>query len=745
MMKIFMKKAVKKLALFSVWVLAVLMALFVFVQVAFWGGIAWVNSKSGQSFVQSAIGGQLEDSPYRIEIGGLSYVFPTVAGLGNITIYQGTSPLFEAKNISLDLDLFPLYAKTIKIDFYAGEVILHKNDKAPEVNASEPPLPVILDSFTLPNDRFNRFEISDITIDKLIVGGLELSPKLSGKVVFENERLIDIDLKYTNLSQNPLEYMPDEVAVKAQFNTRLSTLKVSNFVINSPAYNLGLEAEATFRDGGYIDISSEVVLNKIANLSPVTASFRANNDASPSAHLVAAGKYFEKEISAATDLSFGNNLKLKNIKIKAPDLYASGHVGLDDGIKGQLSGRLEKLAAYQSFIGTGHDLKPLSFSIGIDKQAYKIDLSTKGYSNRSYNVAAEDIKLYALLVGGLFTVNSLTMRDDDNGKLKGRGTFDLSTQVSDFSLKATDLNLLKGDIANGLIDAEIKVSGTPDEYKISGKISPKKIDIKIPERFSGNIPQLNVEIKKKEPKGKKDAPNNIILDVLVDAPRQIMVRGWGLDAEFGGSLEIKGRADDPKFYGNFEALRGRYSEFGKVFKFTKAKMEFSGSVPPSPTLDIETKGNAGEIIAIVNIAGSVLKPEISFSSEPVLPQDEVMSHILFGEDLDSISPFQAVQLAQALSRFTGQGSGASAFDPVGALRDVTGLDDLRVGTDEQGGANFGAGKYLSDKVYLEFESGTEEGSGSANVQVEVTPNVTVESEIGQDASGGLGVFWKWDY
>lgn len=745
MMKISMKKAVRRMALLSVWILAVLMALFVFVQVAFWGGIVWINSNSGQSFVQSALGQQLEDSPYRIEIGGLSYVFPTVAGLGNITIYQGGEPLFEAHRVSLGLGIFPLSAKTIKIDFYAGEVILQRNDKAPKASVSKSPLPIILKSFTLPNEHFDHFVISDITIDKLVIGSIELSPKLSGDVLFENERLVDIDLKYTDRLQNSLEYMPGEITVQAQFNTRLSTLKVSNIDINSPAYKLGIGAEATFREGGDISVTSEVALKEIANLSPVTISFKAKNAAASSAHLVASGKYFEKEISLATDLSFGDGLALKDIKIKAPDLTAAGQIDLGGGIKGQLSGRLEKLGAYQAFIGTGHNLKPLNFAVDIEGQAYKIELSTKGYSNRNYNVAAKDIKLDALLAGGVFRVNSLTMRDDDKGKLKGSGTFDLSTHASDFYLKATDLNLLKGRIANGLIDADIKVSGTPEEYKISGKISPEKIDIKIPERFSGSIPQLNVETKNNKPKKKKFSFNNIMLDVLVDAPRQIMVRGWGLDAEFGGSLEIKGRVDDPLVYGDFEALRGRYSEFGKVFKFTKAKMTFSGSVPPSPTLDIQTKGNAGEVVAIVNIAGSVLKPEISFSSEPVLPQDEVMSHILFGEDLKSISPFQAVQLAQALSRFTGQGGGASAFDPVGALRDATGLDDLRVGTDEQGGANFGAGKYLSDKVYLEFESGTEEGSGSANVQVEITPNVTVESEIGQDASAGGGIFWKWDY
>lgn len=39
--------------------------------------------------------------------------------------------------------------------------------------------------------------------------------------------------------------------------------------------------------------------------------------------------------------------------------------------------------------------------------------------------------------------------------------------------------------------------------------------------------------------------------------------------------------------------------------------------------------------------------------------------------------------------------------------------------------------------------GTE--SGKASVKWEVTPNITVETEAGVNAEGGVGIKWKWDY
>ncbi|MFP4386308.1 MAG: translocation/assembly module TamB domain-containing protein, partial [Alphaproteobacteria bacterium] len=344
-------------------------------------------------------------------------------------------------------------------------------------------------------------------------------------------------------------------------------------------------------------------------------------------------------------------------------------------------------------------------------------------------------------------------KDHEGGELQVSGFHQTKTGQTNLTLATEKLHIMSADILRGVLDARLDLTGEIKAgYSLTGEIKPEQLDVTIPESISGNIPQLNVAVKGDSEEQQKTTPpiaQNLELDIDFIAPRRIMVRGWGLDAEFGGNIQIKGSAAQPLFYGDLQARRGRYTEFGKVFKFTTANMNFAGSIPPSPTLDIETQTKAGDITAIITITGPVLSPKINFSSSPPLPEDEVMSHILFGEKMEDISPFQAVQLARTLNRFTGAGGQAGSalgnFDPIGSLRAATGLDELRIETSEEGGASIGAGKYLTDKVYLEFESGTEEGAGSANVQVELTPNITIESEVGQDSGGGAGIFWKWDY
>ena len=64
---------------------------------------------------------------------------------------------------------------------------------------------------------------------------------------------------------------------------------------------------------------------------------------------------------------------------------------------------------------------------------------------------------------------------------------------------------------------------------------------------------------------------------------------------------------------------------------------------------------------------------------------------------------------------------------------------------EEEGASLKAGNYLTEDVFLSVSQGTQPGSQKVGVEVEVTPQVTVESNISGNADSNIGVNWKWDY
>ena len=367
---------------------------------------------------------------------------------------------------------------------------------------------------------------------------------------------------------------------------------------------------------------------------------------------------------------------------------------------------------------------------------------TKGrYTYLPYEVDIRDMALKARLDGTKISLNNFSANDGEAGSILASGKTDIKNAAdTDVRITVKNYHAFKSDMANGRMDANLKIAGTNKGYMIGGDISTAEFQIMIPEQFRSNIPQLNIV---KPEASKTGATQNISLDIKFHAPRRVFVRGWGLDAEFGGTLNAAGTLDAPTVNGNLESIRGRYEEFNRRFNLPKANLRFQGAVPPSPYLDIEATTKIDDITASVLLQGSVVKPEIKFASTPSLPQDEILSRILFGKEMVKITPFQAIQLAQTVQKFSGNGGGG--FDPLSMLRSATGLDDISVNTDESGGSSVGVGKYLTENVYLELESGAGDASSNANIEIEVTPSMSVESKIGQDAQAGAGVFWSHDY
>jgi translocation and assembly module TamB len=230
--------------------------------------------------------------------------------------------------------------------------------------------------------------------------------------------------------------------------------------------------------------------------------------------------------------------------------------------------------------------------------------------------------------------------------------------------------------------------------------------------------------------------------VGVGFPRRVFVRGRGLDSQWEGDLKVGGRADSPIITGELSVVRGNLELLDKRFNLAKSSIQFFGSQPPSPKLNITAETNAGEILARLRITGDVSSPEISFESEPPLPEDEILSHVLFGRSMGDLTPLQSLRIANALRILSGKGP---TTDIMGRMRNILGLDYLDIKQQNEEGATVGVGRYLAEGVYLNAEQSISGEGGTASLEVEVTPNITIESEVGTDSEAGIGVNWRFDY
>ena len=128
-------------------------------------------------------------------------------------------------------------------------------------------------------------------------------------------------------------------------------------------------------------------------------------------------------------------------------------------------------------------------------------------------------------------------------------------------------------------------------------------------------------------------------------------------------------------------------------------------------MDIEGGYTTDDLTVTAGFQGPASDPELVLTSNPSLPEDEILSQVLFGKSQGSLSAIEAVQLASAVNELSGGGGG---LDIVGSVRRFIGADVLQVGGGEDG-PNVKVGKYLTDGVYVGTKTGTTPGSSGVEV------------------------------
>lgn len=228
------------------------------------------------------------------------------------------------------------------------------------------------------------------------------------------------------------------------------------------------------------------------------------------------------------------------------------------------------------------------------------------------------------------------------------------------------------------------------------------------------------------------------LDIRVAAPNQIFLRGRGLDAELGGSLRLRGTSTDLRPEGSFELIRGRLDIVGRRLVLSEAQLLLEGAFVPR--INILATAEGDDIISTLRISGPASEPMITLESSPELPEEEVLAQLLFGERLQTLSAFQAVQLASAVQTLAGKGGEGL----VEKLRKNTGLDNLDIKTDETGDFGLTAGKYLSEKVYTEVTV-DQTGKTQIDLNLDVKSHITLKAKASSDGDTGVGIFLEKNY
>jgi translocation and assembly module TamB len=378
------------------------------------------------------------------------------------------------------------------------------------------------------------------------------------------------------------------------------------------------------------------------------------------------------------------------------------------------------------------------------------------YENDVYGTRLTKLRVRGIFSNDQLEVTELTATAGA-GTVSGKGFVNLSS-AKGFPLQL-DLDLDRARVARSEListtaTGKISVTNTANgDALISGTLRLPETRFKIIRQGAAAVATLTGirrKTKAGRPRVSGDAdaitslPSNWKLDIRLTAPDELYVTGMGLESEWGTDLRITGTSDAPRIAGDMELVRGTLGFAGRSFELESGRISFNGGPASNPSIRVAAASEVDGTTVRVNIRGTGQNPDISFSSTPALPQDEIMARILFGNSIGELSAIQAVQLAGSLNALRG---GAGGLNPLGVLQSATGLDRLRIlGADESTGRGTAVafGQYITNDVYVEIVTDAR-GYTATQLEISLTPALSVLSQLGSGGQSNVNVRYKKDY
>ncbi|HMW72671.1 MAG TPA: translocation/assembly module TamB domain-containing protein, partial [Cellvibrionaceae bacterium] len=428
----------------------------------------------------------------------------------------------------------------------------------------------------------------------------------------------------------------------------------------------------------------------------------------------------------------------------------------------QLDGQLEltaKLAASRLMLDnrrypTSGDLQ-VNLALGGTADAPTVDgqinISAGSFADKLLGIELTDINVNLAVTHNQLSVQQGTAKDS------GAGTLALSGGCPEiYPAAACQLNLALAGlqiINNRQLEAkatgDIKATLQERQLALSGALNLSPTTLKLSNAFGSSIKELVVEeINKRGQKPTGAFWPSPLIDVQWQLGANSQVRGRGLEAQVEGTLRTQGPLNQLAYNGNFYTTKGTLELFNKRFILDTGDIRLApGQIYLDMPAHYESRVNSGEDLTIqARLQGDLNHLNLDLRSTPTLPPDEVLARLIFGKRIETITPFEGLQLAAAVNQLRA-GDGFNLMD---STRSLLGVDRLKIdsekNTDGSTGVNVGVGKYISDKVYVEIQRTPNPNTPwQGQIEVELTPSVNFESNTGQNGQGGAKLLWRRDY
>jgi translocation and assembly module TamB len=420
---------------------------------------------------------------------------------------------------------------------------------------------------------------------------------------------------------------------------------------------------------------------------------------------------------------------------------------LDAPISGQiaLGGAIEPLLAL--VLGDTRQLAgELNTELVISGTAFSPQLSgitefqNGRYVSEELGISVTNVSALANWENGAFMLQRFSAQDGRNGILTATGSARNREDGwrAETALNFTNFNAVRRPDLNVITTGNADITLTERAIRIAGSALLNRVDARPPEANAASFAEIDVtEINRPDGEnGQRRRRIPVTLDYRVRATDGIFVSAETFSTEWRGDWYVTGNPSTPNIVGDAHLIYGRAILLNRAFRMEEGRVSLNGDLRAAE-INLLARHQRDSITVLARVEGPVASPSLTLSSQPALPQDEILARLLFDRNSGQLSPLETATIAAQLS-------GQNLFGIVGGLRRAAGLDRLDFATGENGEIRVTGGEQLTDNVYLELESrGT--ALSSARLEWTLTPDFSLLSRLTGDTQASVALRWRTEY
>ena len=326
------------------------------------------------------------------------------------------------------------------------------------------------------------------------------------------------------------------------------------------------------------------------------------------------------------------------------------------------------------------------------------------------NIAAENINADITLEGPRIVLTKLT-GDVNGGTIEGSGFVELG----DGGIADIDMRLETKDFAydapldmRSLTDSDLRIAREDENFVVSGRITIMEAGLTGDVNFDTGLLAAMTARRKLDLTEERDGfLERLRFNVNVNTATPILVDNNLARAEARARLRVVGTPYEPGLTGQMTLLQGgevrlnerRYEVERGVITFVDERRIF-------PSFDLLLNTTAGNYDINIAVTGTPGDTETTLTSEPALPEPDIMAMLVTGRTLDAMrgEEFEVAQ-EQALSYLAGRVGNTLGR----GLQEATGLSEVRIeptliANEADPSARLTLGQELTDELKLVYST-----------------------------------------